>query len=380
MKTKLIALITLTLSFAIANTVSANFFQGFETNNLGWNLDATAQRDATRVASGTHGIPSKTGNYHAEAAGSFPLEVGGSTYTRWGGYSFSFPTGGYITDVSVYLDTGAVTVNDTRFDWSSAINQFDCAHRRDFVFNAGFYNDSDGTGTGPRFVISAGNNAGRANSFPKNPGHDPFTITNTGWYTLEHQFNNVSGVLVVTMRLLDSNGVLLHTWTLSDPSDVIGTTVGGNRYGWFASQEFPFLAFDDSELNGIQNFCGAGQVGTVGYWQNHPEAWCAQMQTFLLGCETTTEAEAIDIMQRSTSKDMTYALAAQVIAAELNTTCLSSNQACVSAAITAADQWLCDNPLGTGVKANSPAWRTIRSTYNTLVNYNEGQLCAPHRQ
>ncbi|HEV2689036.1 MAG TPA: hypothetical protein VGV35_10785, partial [Bryobacteraceae bacterium] len=37
-----------------------------------------------------------------------------------------------------------------------------------------------------------------------------------------------------------------HTWTLSDPTDIIGSTVGGNRYGWFASQEFNFLAIDNS--------------------------------------------------------------------------------------------------------------------------------------
>jgi hypothetical protein len=34
-----------------------------------------------------------------------------------------------------------------------------CGHRRDFVFNAGFYTDVDTTGAGPRFVISASNTA-----------------------------------------------------------------------------------------------------------------------------------------------------------------------------------------------------------------------------
>src|SRR3954449_1797818 len=37
------------------------FFNGFETNTDGW------LGDITRVASGTHGIPSATGNFHAEA-------------------------------------------------------------------------------------------------------------------------------------------------------------------------------------------------------------------------------------------------------------------------------------------------------------------------
>jgi hypothetical protein len=48
----------------------------------------------------------------------------------------------------------------------------------------------------------------------------------------------------------------LFTWTLSDPSDVIGTTVGGNQYGWFAQNEFPAgLAFDNSTLLGFQDYC-----------------------------------------------------------------------------------------------------------------------------
>ena len=36
---------------------------------------------------------------------------------------------------------------------------------------------------------------------------------------------------------------------------LIGTTVGGNRYGWFVINEFPFLAFDNSALVGFQDFC-----------------------------------------------------------------------------------------------------------------------------
>jgi hypothetical protein len=44
-------------------------------------------------------------------------------------------------------------------------------------------------------------------------------------------------------------------WTLSDPSDVIGSTVGGNRYGWFPNDELPYLAFDNSALIGFQDFC-----------------------------------------------------------------------------------------------------------------------------
>ena len=57
----------------------ATFFQGFETDTNGW-------FGATRVMSGTHGVPSKTGAFHAE-----DTNFNGNTFTRWGGYSKTFP-------------------------------------------------------------------------------------------------------------------------------------------------------------------------------------------------------------------------------------------------------------------------------------------------
>src|SRR5438045_9109511 len=91
----------------------------------------------------------------------------------------------------------------------------ECAHRRDFVFNAGFYTDTDATGSGPRFVISASNNAGRGGAFPKNPGRMPYTIYKEGWYTFEHRFrDNGFGVLAVDLTIKDTTGVPLMTWTL----------------------------------------------------------------------------------------------------------------------------------------------------------------------
>jgi len=256
------------LIMASVSVAFAAFFQSFETDTTGW-------FSATRVMTGTNTVPSKTGAFHAED--------GGGAFTRWGGYGKTFPPGGYTTTVDIYLDisppymTGSLTPypNDTRFDWSSAVNTPACDHRRDFVFNAGFYTDTDTTGTGPRFVISASNNAGRGGAFPKNPGRDPFTINVEGWYTFEHRFYAVppapGGVLRVDLTIKNAAGVPLHTWTLSDPTDIIGSTVGGNRYGWFVIDEFPHLAFDTSALIGFQDFCAVppstpGAKVTAGGW------------------------------------------------------------------------------------------------------------------
>ncbi|MEK6280737.1 MAG: post-COAP-1 domain-containing protein [Acidobacteriota bacterium] len=261
-------IIAVGLILAASGLGFAAYFQSFETDTFDWT-------GATRVSTLTHGVPSKTGSWHAE-----DQNFSGSTFTRWSGYSKTFPPGGYTTTIDIYLDiappymNGGITpyANDTRFDWSSAINTPNCTHLRDFVFNAGFYTDTDVTGTGPRFVISASNNAGRGSSFPKNGARMPYTINVEGWYTFEHRFrDNGFGVLAVDLTIKNVAGIPLMMWTLSDPSDVIGSTVGGNRYGWIVTNEFPFLAFDNSALVGFQDYCTvppstAGAKVTGGGW------------------------------------------------------------------------------------------------------------------
>ena len=104
-----------------------------------------------------------------------------------------FPLHGYTTSVDVYLDMSGGWSDDTRFDYSSAINQPNGSHRRDFIFNAGFYSAGDGTAPGAgsdRFIISASNNSGQP---PFNPPALPIAITTTGWYTFEHRFYATGG-------------------------------------------------------------------------------------------------------------------------------------------------------------------------------------------
>lgn len=216
------------------------FSQGFETDVSGWVTP-------TRVGSGTNGITSAAGSFHAQTA----QDAG--DFTRWGGYNSS--TGGlpgafqpYVTSIDIFLNLSGGALNDTRFDFSSAINGPTGNFLRDFVFNAGFYNSSDVTGPGAgtdRFIISAGNNAGRGNSFPKNSG--AVAIETSGWYGFQESFFDNGGQLGVTMSILDSTNATIASWLLGGDSI---STVGGNRYGWFASNEFSFLAIDNALLTG----------------------------------------------------------------------------------------------------------------------------------
>lgn len=247
----LLAAIVFTIS-AIPVLSAIHYFQGFEIDTFDWS-------GATRVGSGASAVTSAAGDFHAEAAN--------GAFTRFGGYEPVFPAGGYTTSVDVYLNVDANNTNDTRFDWSSAISTPANTHRRDFVFNAGFYNDAVAPGTGNRFVISASNNATRSGANPRNLGRDPFVITTTGWYTLEHHFKNAgSGVLAVDLSISTLGGAPLHSWTLSDASDIIGSTVGGHRYGWFVIQESPLLAIDNASLLSV-NLAGNTSACKNDGWQ-----------------------------------------------------------------------------------------------------------------
>jgi uncharacterized repeat protein (TIGR01451 family) len=233
---------------ATAAQAATSFFQGFETDTAGW-IDNGGT--VARVASGDNGVAAATGSFYARlgldpapttcASGGGDQPVYSGPFTRFGGYESTFPTGGYSTGVDVYLDVNyAITHPDTRFDWSSAINDPTGAFRRDFVFNV----SSDPLG----FVVDGGNNSTRCGANP-NVSATAVHITSSGWYTFKHTFTGVSGgQLSVQMDLVDSSNAVVGTWTRSDPSDIIGSTVGGHRYGFFAQNEFAGLAIDNSRL------------------------------------------------------------------------------------------------------------------------------------
>lgn len=218
------------------------YFNGFETNTAGW------PSAPTRVASGTNGISSSSGAFHATTA------AGSGNYTNWGGYNYG--AGGavattfkeYRTSLDIYLNVGGGSSSGTRFDWDSSINNSAGNFLSDFIFNGGFYTDADGSpGSGTsRFIFSASNNSQPGSAYAKNPARDPFAISTTGWYTFEHHFYNDGGNLKVAMNILDAqNDTLMHSWTFTGPA-IAG--VGGNRYGWFDYNEFSSLAIDNAAL------------------------------------------------------------------------------------------------------------------------------------
>ena len=122
---------------------------------------------------------------------------------------------------------------------------------------------------------------------------------------------------------------------------------------------------------------GAPGTGTIGFWKNHPEAW--PVDSITVGGVVYSRSAAIAVMQTPGKGDKTYDLFSQLVAAKLNVL-IGNESSCIAATIAAADAWLAAHPVGSNVRANDAAWKNeAGALHQTLNDYNNGLLCAPHR-
>jgi len=97
----------------------------------------------------------------------------------------------------------------------------------------------------------------------------------------------------------------------------------------------------------------------------------------VIGGITYTKDAAIKIIKSSVSGDKRYTIFPSLVSAELNVL-IGNDSSCVAAAIAAADAWWATYN-GSPVAAKSAAWKAVEPYQNTLDAYNNGLLCAPHR-
>jgi hypothetical protein len=136
----------------------------------------------------------------------------------------------------------------------------------------------------------------------------------------------------------------------------------------------------DNDGDGIGDACekedGPG-TGTPGYWMNHPEAW--PVDTITIGGMTYSKGDAVGFIKAPVKGDKTLTMFPALVAAKLNVL-IGNEDSCIAATIAAADGWMTTyGPVGSGVPANSDAWKEGEPFYWTLDQYNNGQLCAPGR-
>ena len=106
--------------------IQAVWNQGFEQDTSGWfDLNSGWYGDMTRVSSGTNGIASAAGSWHAIASG----DADSAPFSRFDGYRDTWP-GTWTAEIDVYLDPSWAA--GTGFDYSVAASGSDGGHQRDF--------------------------------------------------------------------------------------------------------------------------------------------------------------------------------------------------------------------------------------------------------
>jgi hypothetical protein len=131
-------------------------------------------------------------------------------------------------------------------------------------------------------------------------------------------------------------------------------------------------------------------TGTPGYWKNHPEAWPVEYikigYTTLadgtkVGGTTYSKLQALGWLE-NVPKDKRTTMFSSLVPAMLNVI-LGNDPRCVQDAIRDANAWMATRlPMEDATKkvaASSAAWKVGEPLHQTMDNYNNGGLCAPHR-
>jgi hypothetical protein len=117
-------------------------------------------------------------------------------------------------------------------------------------------------------------------------------------------------------------------------------------------------------------------TGTPGYWKNHADAW--PLPGVTVGGVYYLKADAIKWLGK-VGKDKTTTMFSSLVSAILNVY-IGNDSSCVATTIAAAHNWMATyGPVGSNVAASSYAWSVGEPLHQQMDSYNNGQLCAPHR-
>lgn len=237
-----------TLLGSTASAATLYYQNSFEENTAGWT--ATGGSSVIRTESGTDGVGSLDGDYHAIAI----RDGAQGPYTNFGGYTNTWP-GEWDARIAVYLNPA--WQEGSGFIYSVATNNSAGAHLREYALHAGVVKDETTGGIPQLIVIADTSSVAAGESVLKHINamstDRRVAISEAGWYIIEQQFRSVNGKLVGTVRLLDAEGEEVFSYTKPEVTFIGGydpiSNVGGNRYGWFTHITIPGgLAIDAAEL------------------------------------------------------------------------------------------------------------------------------------
>jgi Concanavalin A-like lectin/glucanases superfamily len=338
------------------------------------------------------------------SSGELPPNVDVSTAVGLvAGYTFDEGSGTTVPDVSVYGNAGTISgaawtspgkfSNALNFDGTNwvTVNDSDSLDLSRMTLEAWAY-PTAATGTWTTILLKeAPPGYNLAYHLQGDPSNHPSSYITTDVAGLQgivgpnplplNTWTYVAATYNGAMFSLYVNGIVVASQPVSGnilpsvgPLRFGGNSIWGEYFvGKIDEVRIYNRALNQTEIQADMNAPVGNCVLTPGYWTNH--AW--YVQTIQIGCVTYTRSQGIAILRSNSSRDKTYSLAQQLIGAKLNIACRNTNSSCMASAIAAADSWLCAHPVGSGVTASSPAWLQVKPSYDLLVSYNAGQLCAP---
>lgn len=185
-------------------------------------------------------------------------------------------------------------------------------------------------------------------------------------------------------------GILDIPSSPTDFMDVRMTVSGGAMSALFTTAELgAVITLEGSSFTGFNSTWGATRAkgdlgpipdpvvstgtGTIGYWKNHPEAW--PIASIDLAGIVLSQSDALSIFNTPTRGDKTISMVKQLIAAVLNVAA-GNDATCIASTIDASELWLIEHG---GVGSGQRQWDEGDLLHDELDAYNNGQLCAPHR-
>jgi SdrD B-like protein len=178
-----------------------------------------------------------------------------------------------------------------------------------------------------------------------------------------------------------SVAVLIPTGDSVSPTAPPDGNIGGSNGGGFSVATGVHPNGLNDNFGFVTSSAANPGTGTPGYWKNHPEAW--PVATITVGGVTYNKTQAISWLGM-VGKDKTTTMFSSLVPAILNVK-IGNDGTCVNAAIAAAQIWMTApltgyGPVGSKVAASSYAWSVGEPIHQVMDAYNNGLLCAPHRQ
>jgi hypothetical protein len=215
-------------------------------------------------------------------------------------------------------------------------------------------------------------------------------------------FTNADGSFFFTGQTLDTPGnftvsidiTSVGTGVTASPANQ-GTDEDSDSDGTDSTTGVSFAAFvvdefatsHDIDFGFVTSKAAQPGTGTPGYWKNHPLAWPSPYTNGItVGGVFYSKSDAIAILSKP-GKDKRATLFSSLVSAMLNVAVVGpggthNDDSCVATTITAADAWMASwgvpntNPI---VSGSSAAWADGEPLHKQMDAYNNGLLCAPHR-